>query len=78
MTDTAKLNNEDIEFIKAMRFSIEEEMDDEFKSELLMELEQGIEFLRKKRGEGDGRKSADVWSDWERQKLEIDNIEDLV
>lgn len=71
------LNPQDAEFIKAMKFSIEEEMDDEFKSELLMDLEQGVEFLKKKRGLGDDRKAQDIWEDWEKQKLETMDLNDI-
>ena len=78
MSDKTGLNQDDLEFIKSMRGSIEEEMDDEFKAELLMDLEQGMDYLRKTRQKGDSRKAADIWSDWEQQKLDIDNIENII
>lgn len=78
MSKAVNLKPEDNYFIKSMRASIEEEMDDEFRAEMLMDLEEGIANLSKMRGIGDDRKPQDIWADWEQRKLDSEDLTNII
>ncbi|HAP37530.1 hypothetical protein A2574_00240 [Candidatus Shapirobacteria bacterium RIFOXYD1_FULL_38_32] len=78
MPNSLNLRPEDNEFIKSMRATIDEEMDDEFKAELLMDLEQGIANLSKMRVFGDSRIPQDIWADWEKNKLDSEDLANII
>ncbi len=78
MINMTNLNEEDQNFVSNMRVSIEGEMEPEFRDEMLLDLEVGVKYLSDARRNGDTRQAVEIWDEWERKKLENEDLEGIV
>ncbi len=78
MTNNNYLSDEDRDYIANMKVSIEGEMEPEFRDEMLLDLEVGIKYLSEARMNGDTRATVEIWDEWERKKLENEDLEGIV